>query len=56
MKQIECDYQTKQQWSELLAYLYHHWVKSRHHVTVYPPMYCKGALRWNGLVKHSRLA
>jgi hypothetical protein len=56
MRTINADPQTKQQWSELLAYLYYHWVKSKHHVTVLPPAYCKGALLLHGLVKHSRIA
>jgi hypothetical protein len=56
MKTISCDPQTKQQWSELLAYLYCHWVKSNLPVTICPPMYCRGALRLHGLVNHSRIA
>jgi hypothetical protein len=53
---ITCDPQTKQQWSDLLAYLYHYWIMGNHPVTHYPAMYCRGALRLDGLVKHSRIA
>ena len=50
MRTINADPQTKDDWRELLAYLHYHWVKSKHHVTVYPPAYCKGALRLDGLI------
>ena len=56
MRTINADPKTKDEWRELLGYLHYYWVKTKHHVTVYPPMYCKGALRLDGLVKHSRIA
>ena len=52
---ITCDPQTKQDWSDLLGYLYRMWLFGNHPVTICPPMYCKGALRLHGLVKHSRI-
>ena len=53
---ISVDPQTKEHWSRLLAYLHHMYVLANLPVTVCPPMYCKGALRLQGLVKHSRIA
>lgn len=52
---ITCDPQTKQEWSELLAYLYAHWRIARLPVTVYPSGWCKGALRLQGIIGGKRI-
>jgi len=53
MRTINADPQTKQEWSDLLAYLFYYWVKGNHPVTVYSPAYCKGALRLDGIISKS---
>ena len=53
---FSCDPQTKDDWRIVLDYLYRMYVLANLPVTVYPPMYCRGALRLDGLVKHSRIA
>jgi hypothetical protein len=52
MKSFEANPQTKQEWSELLAYLYYHWRKAKLPVTHYPPARCKGSLRLDGVIAH----
>lgn len=47
---INVDPQTKDEWRELLAYLHYHWLKSNLPVTVYPPAYCRNALRLDGII------
>ena len=47
---FECNPQTKEQWSILLAYLYELWRDARLPVTQCPPVYARGALRLDGVI------
>jgi hypothetical protein len=44
------DPQTKQDWSELLAYLYYMYRQAKLPVTYYPTVYARGALRLDGII------
>ena len=50
METLECDPQTKQDWSALLAYLYQQWRKARLPVTYCPTIYARGSLRLDGII------
>lgn len=51
-RSINADPKTKDEWRELLELLYDVWISNKHPITIYPPAYCKNALRLDGIIGH----